>query len=284
MTNMKLSLTDDSDEKCRIYEEKIISFIRDSVSGSGSDGIVMGLSGGIDSALAAALAVRALGSDRVLGIFFYDSSKTPDPSVLTDHRDVRDLCDFLETDFLTIDIRSVMTAAKDVIAAAKTSGSGAFCLPGNESRLVSGNMRARLFMAILYTFANRMNRLVAGTTNRTELMIGYFTKFGDGAADIEPVGDLYKTEVRILAKHMGIPAHILEKAPSAGFFEGQSDEADLGITYDVLDRILELYAAGESRETILKETGISGELYGSVEKRILSSAHKRNMPPAPPVH
>ena len=128
MTNMKLSLTDDSDEKCRIYEEKIISFIRDSVSGSGSDGIVMGLSGGIDSALAAALAVRALGPDRVLGIFFYDSSKTPDPSVLTDHRDVRDLCDFLETDFLTIDIRSVMTAAKDAIAAAKTSGSGAFCL------------------------------------------------------------------------------------------------------------------------------------------------------------
>jgi NAD+ synthase len=187
---------------------------------SGAAGIVIGLSGGIDSAVAAAFCCRAIGAENVLGLFM--------PSPVSSHEDERDVSGFCDTfgmSYRVVDIGPMLAGFK--------------AMPGfKESRFLAGNLMARIRMTVLYYEANAGNRLVCGTSNRSEYMLGYCTKFGDNAADIQPIVHLLKTEIYEVAREMGIPDAIIRKAPSAGLWEGQSDEGELGLSYAEIDSSL----------------------------------------------
>jgi NAD+ synthase len=142
-----------------------------------------------------------------------------------------------------------------------------------------GNLKARIRMSVLYYHANMLNRMVIGTGNKTELLLGYFTKHGDGGVDILPLGDLYMTDVWALAASMGVPEAIINKAPSAGLWSGQTDEKELGITYKEVDRFLSLLLEGETNEVARNTVGITGEQADSVMRRIKMNAHKLRTPP-----
>ena len=150
---------------------------------------------------------------------------------------------------------------------------------GRENKTASGNLMARIRMCLLYYHANLSNMLVAGTGNKSEILCGYFTKYGDGGCDFLPIGDLYKTQVRELAEYMGIPGAIMEKVPSAGLWHGQSDEEELGITYELLDKILiELHDNELEIPGVSEKLKIEKEVVERVEDLIKSSEHKRQMP------
>jgi NAD+ synthase len=251
-----------------IMQNKIIDFIWNETHKAGVSGAVVGISGGIDSALISALTVKALGKDKVLGIHMPEYGLTP----ATDSEDAKTLADWLGIDFRTIDISGIISAFMDAV-------------PENESadRLSKGNLKARVRMSLLYFHANQMNRMVMGTGNKTEILLGYYTKYGDGGVDIEPIGGLYKTEVWELSHRLGIPESLITKKPSAGLWAGQTDEAELGISYTKVDRMLIMLEQNEAPETILNTLGVSIEQLNSVIKRIRRNEHKRKAPPVPEI-
>lgn len=244
----------------------IVDFIREKVDNAGVSGAVVGISGGIDSALTATLTLKALGAGRVLGIHMPEAGLTPE----SDSEDAKALADWLGIEYRTIDISGIVSAFMDAV-------------PDSESadRLSRGNLKARVRMSLLYFHANRMNLMVMGTGNKTEILLGYYTKYGDGGVDIEPIGILYKTEVWELARKLGIPESIITKKPSAGLWAGQTDEAELGISYGTVDRLLAMLEEKESPERIKEVLSISEEQLQSVFRRIEGSEHKRNVPPVP---
>ncbi|MCZ7370997.1 MAG: NAD+ synthase [Candidatus Methanoperedens sp.] len=203
--------------------DKIVAFISSKVSEAGTSGAVIGLSGGIDSTLTAYLAVEALGRENVLGLLLPEKGITSD----LDIDDAKEIADILGIDHKLIEISEILASYSKV-------------LPDFDEKnlTANGNLKARIRMCILYYHANLMHRMVAGTGNKTELLLGYFTKYGDGGVDIEPIGGLYKTQVRGLARYMGVPAHIIDKTPTAGLWPGQTDEGELGVSYEVADLIL----------------------------------------------
>ena len=249
-----------------IEQNRIIDFIRNGIRKAGVGGAVIGISGGIDSALAATLTVKALGKDKVLGIHMPESSLTPSE----DSKDAKTLADWLGIEFQTIDISGIISAFMAAI-------------PESESadRLSMGNLKARIRMSLLYFHANRMNRMVIGTGNKTEILLGYFTKYGDGGVDLEPIGGLYKTDVWELSRRLGVPESIITKKPSAGLWAGQTDEAELGISYLKVDEVLKRLEQYEDPETILNTLEISVEQLNSVINRIEKSEHKRSAPQVP---
>jgi NAD+ synthase len=155
---------------------------------------------------------------------------------------------------------------------------------GSADRLTRGNLKARTRMSLLYFHANQMNRMVIGTGNKTEILLGYYTKYGDGGVDLEPIGGLYKTEVWELSRRLGIPESLIAKKPSAGLWAGQTDEADLGISYVKVDEVLRMIEDGEEPETILNKTGVSAGQLKSVIRRIERNEHKRKAPPVPDLY
>ena len=194
--------------------------IRYAVWSSGAEGVVIGISGGIDSAVAAVMCCRAVGSERVLGLMLPASVTRP-----KDQEDAALICRTLGMEEHVVSIDPVLSAYRQI--------------PGfQETPYLLGNLMARTRMAILYYHANKMHRLVCGTSNRTEYLLGYCTKFGDNAADFQPILHLYKTEVVSFAGDLGIPERIITKKPSAGLWEGQSDEAEIGMTYPEIDAAL----------------------------------------------
>jgi NAD+ synthase len=182
------------------------------------NGVVLGVSGGIDSALVLALCVEALGKDCVLALFMPESSS--------------DVGDTIKQYVTALGVRSEMLPIKPIFEAYSEQGGIA------DNQLVVGNLKARIRMTLLYTRSNANGLVVMGTGNRTELLMGYFTKYGDGGVDYLPIGALYKTGVRQLAKEMGVPDEIIAQPPTAGLWPGQTDEQELGISYEKLDRIL----------------------------------------------
>ena len=144
-------------------------------------------------------------------------------------------------------------------------------------------MKARIRMNILYLFANIENHLVLGTSNKTELLLGYFTKFGDGGSDIAPLGDLYKTQVRQLADHLGVPKNIVSKTPTAGLLENQTDEQDIGMDYETVDKILYGLERNLSTEKIAKEVGIGVEQVSGIKERMEQNRHKRKFSKIPKI-
>lgn len=197
--------------------EKITNWIKGRTEAAGAKGAVIGLSGGIDSSVTAILCKKALGNN-VLGVLM------PCQSNEKDYRDAQELASKFDIKTEKIDLTPIYN---NIVS---------FFPEGNN--IATANIKPRLRMITLYYFSNSMNCIVAGTGNKTELMVGYFTKYGDGGVDILPLGDLYKRQVYEIAHEIGVPENILKKTPSAGLWEGQTDEGELGISYDDLDNIL----------------------------------------------
>ncbi len=234
---------------CGCALNRIEQLIRSTFWEAGATGVVVGVSGGIDSAVAAAVSVRALGPESVLAL-----SLPCAVSASADLEDAAELCRRLGCEHRTVPIEPVIAAYRE--------------LPGfEETPYLVGNLMARTRMTILYYYANRDRRLVCGTSNRTEYLLGYFTKWGDGAGDVEPLLHLYKREVYQLARELDLPRRILEKPPSAGLWPGQQDELEIGLSYEVLDESLAALAAhGWKAETPVEE---------QVLARVKASGHKR---------
>jgi len=227
---------------------KIVKWIKQQVKDAGVKGIVLGLSGGIDSCVVAALAKEAVGKTRVLGLFM------PCHSQPQDLRDARIIAKKLGIKTKLVDL----TKTHDTLLRA---------LP-LAGKLAQANLRPRLRMMTLYYFANKLNYLVSGTGNKSELMAGYFTKYGDGGVDILPIADLLKKDVRKLAAELGVPCHIIIKPPTAGLWVGQTDEGEMGITYNELDDILGRLEKG------MRQVAAKNKV-NKVKGMIKKSAHKR---------
>jgi NAD+ synthase len=198
---------------------RIVSFIRDFASGT-PKGVVVGISGGVDSALVTYLSVEALGKDRVLGILM--------PSSTTPGADVQDAIEVCKR----LDVVNKVHPIDPLFLAFKT------LLKEDADRVTEGNLKARIRMCILYWYANSMGKLVVGTDDKSENKLGFFTKFGDGGVDFNPIGDLYKTEVRKMSKLIGVPEPIILKPSSPRLWEGHEAETELGISYAELDEQL----------------------------------------------
>ena len=273
--------------------ERTRSFIAEQVSAAGADGVVVNMSGGLDSTVTAALAVEALGPDRVYGLIL-PCNKIGAPNA----RDAEALAAALGIDHDTVHLQPLMAQFGAVVP-------DRFDL--HDEPVQSGNAVARLRMAVAYLAANATNRLVCGTANRSELLLGYLTKHGDGAGDMFPLGHLYKTDVRALAAELDVPEFVVEKAPTAGFLPGQRDADDLGAPYEVVDpvlhlgvdrgldpeRVLERIEAavaeadpdagdGESERASTAELAAADrELVADLLGRHRATAHKRLPPPTP---
>ncbi|EMA64436.1 NAD+ synthase [Halorubrum lipolyticum] len=250
--------------------ERIRAFIDDRVAAANADGVVVNMSGGLDSTVTAALAVEALGAGRVYGLIL-PCNKIGAPHA----RDAEALADALGIEHDTVHLQPLF-AQFGAVAPDR------FDLHDEPVR--SGNAIARLRMTLAYLAANATNRLVCGTTNRSEHLLGYVTKHGDGAADLLPLGHLYKTDVRALADELDVPEFVVEKPPTAGFLPGQRDADDLGAPYEVIDAVLRL---GVDRaldaEAIAERVsdGADEETVADLLARHRASAHKRTLPPMP---
>jgi len=225
----------------------VSSWIKEQVETAGTRGIVLGLSGGIDSAVVAALALRSL-RPNVLGLLL------PCHSHRQDTEDALTVAAHLGLETVTIDL----TPAFDLLLT---------LLPAADA-MVTANLKPRLRMMTLYHVAGLKKYLVAGTSNKSEILVGYFTKHGDGGADLLPLGDMLKSEVWAIATQLGLPEAIIRKPPSAGLLPGQTDESELAISYDDLDRSLQAIASG-------RDAALSPAIRRRLEYLMKSSEHKR---------
>lgn len=210
---------------------QIIDWLRSQIEETSANGFVLGLSGGLDSAVCAALLRQA--TENCLGL------------ILPIESDVRDLED-------AATVASAVNIKTQYIDLTMSYKHLITLLPEGE-RLALGNMKARLRMVVLYYYANLFNYLVCGTGNKTEISLGYFTKYGDGACDVLPIGDLYKSEVRALARELKIPETVINKVPSAGLWPGQTDEGEIGFTYGQMDDALRQIEKGEIRDETARQ-------------------------------
>jgi len=239
-------------------------FIREEVTKTGFQKVVLGLSGGIDSALAAYLAVKALGPENVHVICM--PYKTSNPQSLEHAK----LCaDALGLDFVVEEITPMADAY--------------FERHPELSAHRRGNVMARQRMIVLFDASAALPALVLGTSNKTELLLGYGTLHGDLASALNPLGDLYKTQVRQLSRHLGVPEPIITKPPSADLFEGQTDEADLGYTYEEVDRLLHVLVDERLTDEQILALGFDAAMLDSVKTRIRRNHFKRKPPILPKV-
>jgi NAD+ synthase len=241
-------------------ERILVAFIRDEIGRCGCKKALLGISGGLDSAVCAALAVRALGPRNVCGLIMPYGQAFP-----ADVRHAEALAVRLGIRHETVDIAPQI----DLYFAAHPT----------TDRVQRGNKMARERMSILYDYSVREGGLVLGTSNKTELLIGYGTIYGDMACAVNPMGDLYKTQVRELAARLRIPAAIRRKTPTAGLWPGQTDEGDIGLSYEELDSILYGLVEGRKSRREMIEAGHAGAAVDRVLGMIRRSAFKRVLPP-----
>ena len=237
-------------------------WLRRQGTGAGARGIVVGLSGGVDSAVVARVAQIAMG-DAVVTVIMPAYS---DPQ---DEADARLVADAFKLRVLMVDlVPPYDTLIDGVQRAVKDLPNGGAPVSDEAGRLALANIKPRLRMTTLYAVANRLNYIVAGTGNRSEIAIGYYTKYGDGGVDVLPLGSLVKSEVRALAREVGVPMRVIEKAPSAGLWLGQTDESEMGFTYADLERYLREGPEALAPALVLK-----------IERLTRASDHKRALPP-----
>lgn len=245
--------------------DEIVNFIRGVVEGSGASGVVLGLSGGIDSSLVAALCARALGGDRVLGVIM--------PTGFTPKEDIDDaieLARILGIKHVIVDIDEICNSFIKSLGVDPSE---------SKVKMPLANLRARVRMVILYFYANLYNYLVAGTSDKSEYLIGFFTKYGDGAADFFPIRHLYKTQVRELAAHLGLPERIVRKPSSPQLYPGHKLSDELPVDYSVIDLILVgLFEKKLTCEEISGILNIPKEIVEDILRRHIKSMHKRMDP------
>jgi NAD+ synthase len=247
-------------------QNRICRFIKDYVENAGAKGIVLGLSGGVDSAVTAALSSLAIGGENVMALLMPEKETFKQK----DLDDAQTIADLFNLKTQTADMTNVLDGFYQSIPAF------------NEAdRLCKGNVKARTRMIFLYYYANQQARIVAGTSDKSETYMGYFTKWGDAAADITPIIDLYKTQVRRLAMHLGIPKELALKPSTPSLWPNQTAEGELEIKYETLDLILYGLERFMKPEEIAEQLQIEQAVVDRVQARILSSEHKRRMPMAP---
>jgi NAD+ synthase len=254
-----------SEAELEATRDHLVSFIRDTVENAGADGAALGLSGGIDSTLTAYLTVEALGEDGLHGLVMPSEVNTDG-----NMSDAERVAQELGIEYDVIEINPIVDAFFEAYP------------EGEDDQMAAGNVRVRSRAVVNYFVANHENRIVLGTGNRSEAMTGYFTKYGDQAVDCNPIGTLYKQQVRQLASHVGVPDDLVMKTPSAEMWLGQTDEEEMGLTYDTLDAILALHVDGPlSTSATVRELGVTEEQIARVDELVATSEHKRHMPPAP---
>ncbi|MXV60932.1 NAD+ synthase [Natronorubrum sp. JWXQ-INN-674] len=254
-----------SEEELEHRRDHLTEFIREQVDAAGAEGTVLGLSGGIDSTLTAYLAVDALGAENVHGLVL--------PSTVSSDENMSDaerVAQMLEISYDVIEVEPVI----DALLAAYPEAEG--------DRVAVGNARARVRGVLNYLVANHEDRLVLGTGNRSEAAVGYFTKYGDGAVDCHPIGNLYKAQVRQLARHVGVPEELAAKTPTAELWADQTDEDEMGMDYETLDSILATHIDGPlSVAATARELEVDAATVDKVRGMYEGSEHKRRVPPAP---
>lgn len=245
-----------TDEELSRRIDQAIDWLRNKVSEANAKGVVVGISGGVDSAVVAGLCSRAF-PENCIGV------------VMPSHSDPEDIEDALWIaegfEIQTLEIN--LSGAHTQVMGQVKKGLESRGLNLVAEKMSQGNLKARLRMSTLYAVANAMNYLVVGTDNAPESYTGYFTKYGDGGVDLLPISSLTKTEVRAWARMFGLPMRIATRVPTAGLWPGQTDEAELGITYDQIDR----YLLGEE---------VAPEVKERIESLHRQSEHKRHMPPS----
>ncbi|WP_246279860.1 NAD+ synthase [Natronomonas salina] len=248
--------------------ERATTFIEAYVSESNASGVVVNLSGGLDSTVTATLTVEALGPESVYGLVL-PSSKIDGATA----QDAEEIAELLGIQYDTVHLQPLLTVMSELAPEE-------IDLHGDP--IVRGNLTARLRMAFAYLAANAMERLVVGTTNRSELLLGYFTKYGDGATDFLPLGEYYKTEVRALAEELDVPEFIHEKPPTAAFWPGQSDINEIGSSYELIDATLFLRVEKDlDSEAITSELEVETNVVERILEHYHTTSHKREFPPAP---
>jgi len=235
--------------------QELCDWIRDKATKAKAEGVVFGLSGGIDSAVVAALSIKVFPKNTLAIIM-------PCYNLETDTDDAMDLINKFNVSYKIIDLSKIYDSFIYLLKDKEKEKEESF-------KLAEANVKPRLRMITLYYFANKLNYLVVGTGNKSELVIGYFTKYGDGGADILPLGNLLKNQVKELAEYLGIPKKIINKPPSAGLWAGQTDEEEIGINYNQLDKYLK---EGKLNNKIIEK---------KIQDKITQSAHKRTTPAKP---
>jgi len=242
-----------------LTEKILVNFIREEVRSAGFEKVVLGLSGGIDSAIVAFLAVKALGPENVLGIMMpYKSSSRESLE------DAQRVVEATGMRVKKIEITDMLDAY--------------FAKEPDISDLRKGNKMARERMTILYDYSAKEKSLVLGTSNKTEILLGYSTQWGDSASAINPIGDLLKTQIWELSEYMGVPKEVIEKKPSADLWEGQSDEDELGFSYFLADEIINLLVDERYTKEEILGKGYSEKTIDSILWRIKTNQYKRKLP------
>ena len=244
-------------KRFKLIEEFLINFLKEETFKTGLSGAVVGLSGGIDSAVVAVLAKKAF-NDRLLCVMM--------PSHYSSSSSIDDARELAEKFGLKYEIASISELLR------------AYSENQNSTNLRIGNFSARMRMSILFDISARERALVLGTSNKSELLLGYGTLFGDLASAINPIGDLYKSEIFEFAEYLGVNDAIINKPPSADLWEGQSDEEDLGYTYAQLDRALKAYVENRLSRDEMIEHGFEDELVDLIINRIYQNQFKRKPP------
>jgi NAD+ synthase len=252
--------------------DQITTWLREQFEITGAERFILGLSGGIDSAVVAGLCARAVGPEKVLGVMM-PSASNPDDLVAA-----QSVADAFGINVTTLDLTEAADTVFQAIPDAGTLfsevlGENEPADVNNRLALAKANVRPRLRMITLYYLANLSGGVVVGTGNKSELMIGYFTKYGDGGVDLFALTDLYKYEVRAVAREIGVPEAVIARPPSAGLWEGQTDENEIGLTYEVLDTTLQAIDRNETSE-------IDPDVLAKVQRMIGSTHHKRTSVPA----
>jgi len=247
---------------CEKVSSKIVRFIKKKIDASGLKGAVISASGGLDSSTLLVLTVKALGRDKVKVVTMPERDVTPE----TDIADVIQLSHLMGVTCDLIDITPMIKLLSSIN-------------PNTSLDNVSlGNIKARIRMIIAYSYANIYNMMVIGSSNKTEWLTGYFTKYGDGAADMLPLADLYKTQVRFLASYLRLPTNILDKTPSARLWLGQTTEEELGLPFEKIDLILTGWKYKMSIKEISSDLNLPESKVFSILERVKRNEHKRRLP------
>ena len=239
------------DEKIKQTYNILVNGIKDYFEKNKFEKAVIGLSGGLDSAVSAKLVADAIGKENVQCLIMPVKGLSSEENI----QDAVEFCTLNGIDYSLMFINDFFKEFEKV--------------EWKQNKIAEMNTIARVRAVILYNYANTHNDLVIGTSNKTEILLGYFTKYGDGAVDIEVIGDLFKTEEKELAKFLGISEKIINKVPTAELYHGQTDEEELGASYEEIDKILKKIANNED---------VDGELAEKIMKRVKDNEHKRSMP------